>query len=68
MGNKIYECRFGDRELMLLQIAVAEYRAELIHTRNGYVGSKEPEDEVFSELLKNIAILRGLEEKLIIKL
>ena len=38
MENRIYECRFGDRELMLLQIAVAEYRAELIHTRNGYVG------------------------------
>ncbi len=68
MGNKVYECQFGNRELMLLQIAVAEYRAELIHTRNGYAGSMGSGDEVFSELLKNIGVLRGLEEKLIIKL
>ena len=67
MVNKVYECRFGDRELMLLQIAVAEYRAELISTRNS-IKDAEPRDEVFSELIKNISVLRGLEEKLIIKL
>ena len=67
MVNKVFECRFGDRELMLLQIAVAEYRAELISTRNS-IKDAEPRDEVFSELIKNISVLRGLEEKLIIKL
>ena len=67
MVNKVFECRFGDRELMLLQIAVAEYRAELISTRNS-IKDAEPRDEIFSELIKNISVLRGLEEKLIIKL